>query len=240
MTRLLFGSAVRLSTRGASASVIPLMLCAPLVLGACSVNDDAVAALETAGPGWAAEFDKVRERAKGTAAEALTLRVLDDGQISDGELSEVSARFVECVQVGGFPEWTMDPFSDINGTALRLSDADQERLMNLQTDCMWSTGFADVQALWSSMRQNPSNANMSEIYAACMVKLGAVDPSLTGQDFEKFFAEFGQKQEELGNPKDFEPSDVMPLLVDKQAGREAFWRCTREPQNVLGFSTATP
>lgn len=229
-------------TRSARAwrTLLVAALILPTTLSACSSEEDQIAALEHGGPGYAAEFERMRERTKGSRDEAITLKIYEDNFVSDEELVESGARMVKCVQDAGFPEWNLDPFGDYNGTLLRLTEEESKRFNQVHEDCsMEITQFGWVHSMWSSQRLNPSNTNMSDIYAACMVKLKAVDTSFNGKDIDKAFEEFGKRADAKGAVHEGEPSDVFPLIVDQEAGREAFHRCITEPHKVLGFATPT-
>lgn len=218
--------------------LLSVFLFASAALSGCADQEDSFSYLETAGAGWDAEFEDLRKRAKGTRDEAITLKIYEDQMISDAELLEAGERYIKCIQDAGFPEYSMDPFGHSFGIT-NPTPEEEQRFYQADEACNENTGFMWVRSMWNSLRQNPSNVNWSELQAACLRKLGVVDSSITGNDIDNMFEEFGRLANERGEDDDQEPIDLLPLLVDIKTAREASHQCVREPQNVLAFSTAT-
>lgn len=217
--------------------VLSMFLFTSAALSSCSNQEDSFSHLETAGPGWDADFEDLRQRAKGTKDEAITLKNYKDQMITDAELIEAGGRYENCIRDAGFPGYSTDPFGDWEG--IINPTPEEEKLFSQASDiCSESTSFGWVQMMWMPMRQNPSNINWSELQTACLRKLGIVDSSITGEDIDKMSEDFGRLANERGENGNQEPIDLLPVLVDLKTAREAFHQCVREPQNVLGFSTA--
>jgi hypothetical protein len=155
-----------------------------LGLTACSLDDessnptnDVDGKVTFTGP-WASEFETYYE---GTDSE-FGRQALADSRITDQELQEASRLVEDCYTAKGY---TVQRDQYGYAAAAPISGAGDDAF-SVMGECEFADG--GVQVLYYQMVVNPNNEDPLVLRAACLVDIGVVDPSFTGQDLEDLLA----------------------------------------------------
>ena len=164
------------SVMAASVALLALMAC-----GVPAGNQpDSGYATSFAGP-WASEFASAFERAESD----FEREVLVDGAITESELQETRERFRACLEALGYSEVE---FQAGGGSEFHTPDDRGADVIDDQTKtCSEESGEAAIGSLHSWMRRNPENLDESAVMAGCLVRIGAVEPSYSADDYRSDF-----------------------------------------------------
>lgn len=139
--------------------------------------------------------------------------VIRDEEISEQEWAEVVTRFEGCLEEHEIElvEYEEDGAYGVERGA-GLSD---ERVQDAMTECESESGEAVLGRLWHSQRQNPSNRDPNELIYECLVRIGALDPSYSLENY-------------LRDNPDF----AFPFLTDE--GPALYAKCSSAPLTTTG------
>lgn len=147
-----------------------------LVMSACSGADEASSP-------YNADISQARE----AATSEFERTVLDDGEISDAEFDEARGLLAECIvargylfqveEGGGYSVGSDDP----RPTDPDAAAAYDEAIDDAHTEC--GVGSTDViEPLYLAMNENPSNVDLNEVWASCLVDQGFRDAGYGVED----------------------------------------------------------
>ena len=204
-----------------------------LILSGCTPTESDIT---TTGKGWDTDIQALRDQATGTPHEAQTLRVLEDNTISDEEILELAHQHTQCMHDAGYTDYHADPITNDFLIGYNLDDNESQKAQEQDQLCANQTNFLFIHSIYSTMRQNPNNAAQEDIIAACLVKLGVVDPSYTGQQFQEEFTGYMEAHSDNEGKVSGDPYDAISYTVEKSQGKEALAKCINEPQTVLDFT----
>ncbi len=188
--------------------------CALIMLTGCiSGSSDALSddrsgdAVNFDGP-WAEEFSSHYQRAENDFVRS----VLEDGEITELEYSEVQTRFRDCLagsgielseaQAGGSQELT---FPESLST---------DEVHRVSSECSAESGEAEIASLYWWMRYNPQNEDQAAAVVACLLKAGSVPANYT---VEQYRIDYVEQQ--------------VPLL-DPERGPSELSRCETDPLGI--------
>lgn len=127
-----------------------------------------------AGP-YAEDIAQAYERANDFQRE-----ILRDGKITDAEYFEAQDRFVACMDERGL-EARADGIGNGYTLFFDLADPVAEAAF---TEC-GDSSYSVIEPLYYAMRDNPRNEDMADVYAACMVRVGAAPEGFTGKELDE-------------------------------------------------------
>lgn len=210
------------------------VLVALLTLSACSgatEGSDTTAGVDTAA--YRTDIASLRQEAQSTGNAEFLLKILEDDVITDQEIIDLNSQHVACMHSKGFPEFGFDPFTGEHLMPQAMLD-DWDTWMPASDECDQQTGNFIMLATWNTIRRNPKNIDEDEYFAACLVKLGVVDSSFSGNDMRELTAKWSAERRTNGQASDdLGPLAKIPFLVSQEEGFKAADRCSREPQKVM-------
>jgi hypothetical protein len=132
---------------------------------------------------WATEIEAAQKR----AASDFEKEALSDGVVSASEKDEANQRWVTCMTDRGHKAMMeLDDFGqEVYATEAANEDSEQSDIDN--TLCSEGT-IKILPGLYKAMQQNPSNRDVNELYAECLVRHKLVDPPFTGKEFTEAMA----------------------------------------------------
>lgn len=147
-----------------------------LVMSACSSTDDA-----------SSPYNADISQARDAATSEFERTVLDDGEISDAEFEEARGLLAECIAARGY---LFEPEEDggysVGSDEPRPADPDaaaayDEAIDSAHTEC--GAGSTDViEPLYLAMNENPSNVDLNDVWASCLVDEGFRDAGYGVED----------------------------------------------------------
>lgn len=149
-----------------------------LVCALCACGGQARTSVQS-GPGWDAEFEQARAEYQGND---FVLKILEDNTITEEEMHAVEDANIQCLKDHGVMGARYDETGHltISGTSNDPNEYEAE-----VHECADTSGERFVQATYHAMKVNPTNARWADLYAACLVRKGVVDPSFSGDDWER-------------------------------------------------------
>lgn len=138
-----------------------------VLLVGCAANP-----AEVASSPYSSEIEVAKNK-----ANDFELAILEDGVITDSEYLEAQQKFVSCVNAQGL-NVTAKGFGE--GYDL-VADLGSPATMEVFNDCGVGT-INIIEPLFYGLRDNPQKLDMSEVYAACFVRVGAAPAGFTGKD----------------------------------------------------------
>lgn len=115
----------------------------------------------------------------------LQRSVLDDGQITELEMSALRDEVVSCLADGGVAEAGYQ--SDGTLAARTPGGWDDQALHDLTSSCQES-GLGQVDLIFNAMRRDPDNLGESARMVPCLQEAGLVDSSFTAEDYAREMA----------------------------------------------------
>ncbi len=139
--------------------------------------------------------------------------VIRDEEITEQEWAEVVKRFDDCLDEHDIElvEYEEDGAYGVERGA-GLSD---ERVQDAMKECEGESGETVLGRLWHSQRQNPSNRDPNELIYDCLIRLGALDPSYSLENYLRDNPEF-----------------AFPFLTDE--GPDLYATCSSAPLTTAG------
>lgn len=148
-----------------------------LVCALCACGGQARTAVQS-GPGWDAEFEQARAEYQGND---FVLKILEDNTITEEEMRAVEDANIRCLEDHGVVGAHYE-----NGTlTVSGTSNDPNEYETGVRECAGISGEPFVQATYHAMKVNPTNARWADLYAPCLVRKGVVDPSFSGDDWER-------------------------------------------------------
>lgn len=181
---------------------------------------------------YMADMDQIIEKSKGTRAETAVLSILSDNIVTEAEMLDRAQAQNSCMHEAGFPGYDADPLKG----GIKYGTIDDEKIEEIYREekkCERRTFALEIGSLYFAMIRNPKKISEPELMAACLVKTGVVSPSYSGVDYQKSMEIHQHKYENAVDEGHQEPAYAVPYIVDEERGKEAFWRCSREPQKIL-------
>lgn len=200
------------------------------LLAACNANQTEISVP------FAGEIQAIRAQAQGTPHESFTLKVVEDGQISDTEMLEAVEHFVSCMHDHGLDTFRMDPLSGNFGELRNPERWSQGEYSAALQSCSRETNGDILGSLWSSMQTNPHNVDEDEYFVSCLKKLQVIDPTYTGAQYKEDFDTFSSQNADTNGHSSEDPNlAVIPFVVNEDKAIAAMVRCISEPQTVLSI-----
>lgn len=106
--------------------------------------------------------------------------VIRDEEITEQEWAEVLKRFGDCFQKKGVT------LLEYEGGAYGVEPGpgvSEERLQDIMTQCETESGETPLGRLWFGQRSNPDNRDANEIMRECLIRIGALDPSYSLEEY---------------------------------------------------------
>jgi hypothetical protein len=167
------------------------------------------------GPGWDAEFEQARAEYQGND---FVLKILEDNTITEEEMRAVEDANIQCLEDHG----VVGAHYDEDGSLTIPSRSTEPNEYAAETrECAGISGEPFVQATYHAMKVNPTNARWADLYAACLVRKGVVDPSFSGDDWERA----GQNAAESNRPIE----EVIEYTSTEDAFVLAMRECSEDP-----------
>lgn len=139
--------------------------------------------------------------------------VIRDEAISEQEWAEVVTRFDDCL--GKHDVQLVEYEADGAYGVERGAGLSDERVQAAMAECETKSGETVLGRLWHSQRQNPSNQDPNELIYECLIRVGALDPSYSLENFLRDNPEF-----------------AFPFLSDD--GPDLYAKCSSAPLTVAG------
>lgn len=176
-----------------------------------------------------ASIERAREEAKGKFYEDFLLSVLEDGMISESELLESQARVTECMRAAGvdsFEYLGLIGGSKYDNTA---EDPNGDKARTALNSCEEKLGHIPISGLYYIGRTNPHGEDPDALIAACLVRREVVEPSYSGDDFQReFLGYMEQHQDENGNVEG-DPTLALSYTVPAEEGGRVLGECISNP-----------
>ena len=149
-----------------------------LVCALCACRGQARTSVQS-GPGWDAEFEQARAEYQGND---FVLKILEDNTITEEEMHAVEDANIQCLKDHGVMGARYDETGHltISGTSNDPNEYETE-----VRECAGISGEPFVQMAYHSMKVNPTHARWADLVAPCLVRKGVVDPSFSGDDWER-------------------------------------------------------
>lgn len=179
---------------------------------------------------YAADIAQIIEKSKGTKAETAVREILLDSVVTEAEMLDRAQAQNSCMHEAGFSGYYADPQGDIKYGS--IDDEEIEQIYSEEKECEKRTFTLEIGSLYFEMMRNPKKAPEHELMAACLVKLGVVSPSFSGEDYLESLENHRKYESSLDDGRQ-EPAYAIPYVVDEERGKEAFWQCSSEPQKIL-------
>ena len=162
------------AARRASGALALLALACAL----CACGGQARNAVQS-GPGWDAEFEQARADYQGND---FVLKILEDNTITEEEMRAVEDANIRCLEDHG----VVGAHYDEDGSLTIPSRSTEPNEYEAETrECAGISGEPFVQATYHAMKVNPTHARWADLFAPCLVRKGVVDPSFSGDDWER-------------------------------------------------------
>lgn len=184
-----------------------------LVCALCACGGQARTSVQS-GPGWDAEFEQARAEYQGND---FVLKILEDNTITEEEMRAVEDANIRCLEDHGVVGARYE-----NGTLAIPSRSTEPNEYEAETrECAGISGEPFVQMAYHSMKVNPTNARWADLVAPCLVRKGVVDPSFSGDDWERA----GQNAAESNRPIE----EVIEYTSTEDAFVLAMRECSEDP-----------
>ena len=181
-----------------------------IVATACGCQQTTPAA---EGP-WAADIEQARNE---WASNEFVQSVLADSSISEAELQDMRQRVLSCLTDKGVTGASFSPSGQLSvpdqPVGSSVSEEQQEEFVHA---CSIEAGQPIIEALEFNMRVNPDHRDINELYAQCLIRNKAVEPSFTAQELAR--------ARESGTPL----SSALPF-IDPSQGPNIWKRCVEDP-----------
>jgi hypothetical protein len=134
---------------------------------------------------WAEEFDRVYRNSRTTAGRLA----LADGQISEAELAELKAVYVQCLEDLGFADIWIGQGGAMTVSAPPETEDNPDAADALVRQCgAQSTDWDAIVALQYRVQVNPDNLDFAVIMAQCLVRVGLKPEGYTTDDYKVDFS----------------------------------------------------
>lgn len=149
-----------------------------LVCALCACGGGARTSVQS-GPGWDAEFEQARAEYQGND---FVLKILEDNTITEEEMRAVEDANIRCLEDHGVVGAHYDETGSLTIPSRSTEPNEYETEVH---ECAGISGEPFIQATYHGMKVNPTHARWADLYAACLVRKGVVDPSFSGDDWER-------------------------------------------------------
>ncbi len=139
--------------------------------------------------------------------------VISDEKITDQEWAEVAARMSACLKAKGL---TFRGFNPDGSYSVGNGDVSGSQANADLPGCEQQSGEQWIGYLRQQMATNPNNTPIAQLMAACLIRVGAVGPGYTEQDYERDA-----------------PTMSFPYL-NPATGKAKFLECNSNPSVGLG------
>ncbi|MDR1264705.1 MAG: hypothetical protein LBK42_03865 [Propionibacteriaceae bacterium] len=134
---------------------------------------------------WAEEFDRVYRESRTTAGRLA----LADEKISEAELIELKATYVECLENLGFTNIQIDQNGAMSVDPPLEIVRDPDAVKALVSQCgSQSTDWDAIDALHYQIQGNPDHIDFAVIMAQCLVRVGLKPEGYTADDYKADFS----------------------------------------------------
>ena len=166
---------------------------------------------------YAAEFEKNYAE----TTDPLVKGILEDGQITEAEISEWADGYASCMAKHDLT-WQMTQDGE---SATSPQSVSPEEAMQAEESCQQETGYMQIMPLYNATSKNPNNLNADELNTAVLACLKAnnlVDQALdpneflsmwkdpTGEAYQRYFGELQTPQ----NPSDPKSQQFYACMAD--------------------------
>ena len=163
---------------------------------------------------WAADIEQARSE---WASNEFVQSVLADSSISEAELQDMRQRVLSCLTDKGVTGASFGPSGELSvpdqPVGSSISEEQQEEFVHA---CSVDAGQPIIEALEFDMRVNPDHRDINELYAQCLIRNKAVEPSFTAQELAR--------ARESGTPL----ASTLPF-IDPSQGPDIWQRCVEDP-----------
>lgn len=136
-------------------------------------------------------------------------KVLNDGKVTEQEYAQLHDAFGECLKPHGFTEFSYKTDGTMEYRPPQgMADKEIDRIH----DRCQETTVGTIDMLFTGMRMNPQNEDITELMAACFVRLGLTPKGYSGADYVR------------------DSPDGYPF--DSNDSR--FGQCVHDPKGILG------
>lgn len=163
---------------------------------------------------WAADIEQARNE---WASNEFVQSVLADSSISEAELQDMRQRVLSCLTDKGVTGASFGPSGTLSVPDQPVgSSISAEQQQEFVSSCSTDAGQPIIEALEFDMRVNPDHRDVNELYAQCLIRNKAVEPSFTAQELAR--------ARESGTPLD----SALPF-IDPSQGPDIWQRCVEDP-----------
>ena len=163
---------------------------------------------------WAADIEQARNE---WASNEFVQSVLADSAISEAELQDMRQRVLSCLTDKGVTGASFGPGGTLSVPDQPVgSSISAEQQQEFVSSCSTDAGQPIIEALEFNMRVNPDHRDINELYAQCLIRNKAVEPSFTAQELAR--------ARESGTPL----ASTLPF-IDPAQGPDIWQRCVEDP-----------
>lgn len=116
----------------------------------------------------------------------LTRQILQDEKITESEYAEVQQADKECLEGLGFKNVEHFPQGG-KSVDPPNTEMDQKQAEEQVKSCSDSSGLTDIEPLFDAIKTNPNNEDWDDLYVACLIREGVVEPGFTKEDLDQWF-----------------------------------------------------
>jgi len=134
---------------------------------------------------WQDDFRKAYSSVQNDAAR----QILCGGPITSEEIAELNSAYTSCMADAGYADVVMGEYGTLKITTSSSVPSKSTDAADMR--CEDESGWYPVVPLYYNMRQNPNKADLNQLIADCLVRVGLEPAGFSGADVAAQYSDNG-------------------------------------------------
>jgi hypothetical protein len=139
-------------------------------------------------------------------------QILCSGGITAEHVAELNEALKSCLTDAGFSNIAIDGYGLLSITSPK--GMAENTVNSLEQSCEETSGWYPVVSLYGNMRQNPNKANVNQLIAECLVRVGLEPEGFSGEDVAAEYQDGGDAFADISASPLFMPCWYDPLHTE--------------------------